>query len=248
MRITLVHGFPGFSTEFGLSYFVGVEDYLNAQFQDLDIFIPALSPPFGLDTTAHRATQLLELLEGRFDATEKIHIIAHSGGGLDARMLASPAPATATQPAGLNFGSRLATVTTIATPHHGALIADLLASSAGEVAEVIPVIDNLADAIRGYTTAAMQDFNNQYVDAPGVQYFSYGGTKFFRAPFQLSGPLIRIKDGPNDGWISVRSATYGQFVDTVDADHFEEVGLDPAGFDHLEFFGQIVGRLGGVRR
>ncbi len=243
-----MHGFPGFSTEFGLSYFAGVEDYLNAQFQDLDIFIPALSPPFGLDTALHRATQLLELLQGRFDAAEKIHVIAHSGGGLDARLLASPAPATAAGPAGLNFGSRLATVSTIGTPHHGALIADLLAASAADVAGVIPAIANFADAIRGYTTAAMLNFNRQYVDAPGVQYFSYAGTKFLRAPFQLSGPLIRLKDGPNDGWISVRSATYGQFVETVEADHFQEVGLDPKDFDHLQFFGQIVQRLGGVRK
>ena len=248
MRLTLVHGFPGFSTELGLSYFAGVEEYLTEQFQDLDIFIPALSPPFGLDTTPHRAGQLLELLQQRFDAPEKIHIIAHSGGGLDARLLASPAPATPQAAAGLNFGPRLATVTTIATPHHGALIADLLAGSAGDAAHVIPAIDNLADAIRGYTTAALEDFNRQYVDAPGVQYFSYAGTKFYRPPFQLSGPLIRVKDGPNDGWISVRSASYGQFVESVDADHFQEVGLDPEGFDHLQFFGQIVDRLGGVRK
>lgn len=238
MLITLVHGFPGFSTELGLSYFRGVADFLGSHFQNMDIFIPALSPPFGLDTTPDRATQLLELLEGRFDASEKIHVIAHSGGGLDARLLASPA--------GLQFGPRLATVTTIATPHHGALIADLLAGSAGEAAALIPAIDKIADAIRGYTTSAMETFNRQYVDDTGVRYFSYAGTKFFREPFHLSGPLIRVKDGPNDGWISVRSATYGEFIETVDADHFQEVGLDPDGFDHLTFFGQIVKRLGGV--
>jgi hypothetical protein len=94
----------------------------------------------------------------------------------------------------------------------------------------------------------MRAFNLQYADAPGVQYSSYGGTRDFRAPFHLSGPLIRLEDGPNDGWISVRSATYGQFIEAVDADHFQEVGLDPKDFDHLQFFGQIVERLGGVRR
>lgn len=240
MRLTLVHGFPGFSTEFGLSYFRGVEDFLNSQFQNMDIFIPALSPPFGLDTAPHRATQLLELLQGEFDASEKIHLIAHSGGGLDARMLASPA--------GLNFGPRLATVTTIGTPHHGSLIADILASGAEAVAAAIPAIDNFADATKGYTGAAMKSFNAKFTDAPGVSYFSYAGKKMLRPPFSLSGPIIFAKEGPNDGWISVQSATYGTFVAAVDADHFEEVGLDPGGFDHLQFFGQIVDALGGVRK
>ena len=187
MRVTLVHGFPGFSTEFGLSYFRGVQNFLEAQFQNMDVFVPALSPPFGLDTTPHRAAQLLELLQNRFDASEKIHVIAHSGGGLDARLLASPA--------GLNFGARLASVTTIGTPHHGALIADLLADPARDAERLIPAIDNLADAIRGYTRAALEGFNAKYGDAPGVPYFSYGGTKFLRPPFTLSGPVILAEEG-----------------------------------------------------
>jgi triacylglycerol lipase len=47
---------------------------------------------------------------------KKVHLIAHSQGGLDARLLISPA--------GLDHADQVASVTTISTPHHGTYIAD----------------------------------------------------------------------------------------------------------------------------
>lgn len=47
---------------------------------------------------------------------EKLHLIAHSKGGLDARYLLSS----------LGYGDRAASLTTISTPHHGSRTMDLL--------------------------------------------------------------------------------------------------------------------------
>ena len=152
MRIALVHGFPGFSDIFGIAYFRGVQERLKGRFRDLDIFAPQLAGPFGLDSTPRRAAQLAGLLKERFPGPEKVHIIAHSGGGLDARLLAAPAP-------GLDFGSRISSITTISTPHHGSPVADVLAEAAEEVAHLLPSLGGLAEAIRGYTKSEVEDFN-----------------------------------------------------------------------------------------
>ena len=48
--------------------------------------------------------------------SEKVNIIAHSKGGLDARMAASS----------FGCGSKIASITTVATPHHGSKTIDKL--------------------------------------------------------------------------------------------------------------------------
>ncbi len=113
--VVLAHGFPGFSKIGELEYFKGVEDHLKRKFGARGIKIS--SPRLGaVDITADRAQKLRENIEGNFD--KPVHLIAHSGGGLDARYLASPG--------GLGRDDLVTSITTISTPHRGALIADLL--------------------------------------------------------------------------------------------------------------------------
>src|SRR5713226_501622 len=118
MRIVLAHGFSGFVEidlgDITITYFKGVKDHLNAVFCDLEILTPGVHP---FDPTAERAGQLDSQMPG--DGV-RAHIIGHSAGGLDARYLAAPPP-------GLGRGNKVASITTIATPHHGSVIADLLA-------------------------------------------------------------------------------------------------------------------------
>lgn len=114
--IILVHGFSGFSDAGPVAYFFEVKDDLEALGNDVSA--PAL-PPFNASDERARvlATVVDEVLARTHKA--KVHIIAHSQGGIDARILLG----------GMGYGPFIASVTTISTPHHGTAVADLAASA-----------------------------------------------------------------------------------------------------------------------
>src|SRR5712692_3871085 len=93
-----------------LEYFRGLPDeYPDALFPNVK----------GIDSVEQRAKQLAEEIDQKKFPSGPIHIIAHSMGGLDARRFLVEGPKSLTE--------RVVSLSTIATPHHGSLIADLLA-------------------------------------------------------------------------------------------------------------------------
>src|SRR6185295_1663942 len=70
----------------------------------------------------------------------KVNLVGHSQGGLDARILASPN--------GLKYGDRIASVTTVATPHRGTKVAD----AALGLLQFLPAstVDDVTDALLGF--------------------------------------------------------------------------------------------------
>jgi triacylglycerol lipase len=98
----------------GLQYFNGVVEDLASRGERVHV---TLAPPY--DTSEVRAVEIAKQLDAILQRTgkKKVNLIGHSQGGLDARVLASPA--------GVGYGDRIASVTTIATPHRGSRIADL---------------------------------------------------------------------------------------------------------------------------
>ncbi|MCX5745477.1 MAG: alpha/beta fold hydrolase [Proteobacteria bacterium] len=106
--IVLVHGFMGSRTS-PLWSFYKLADTLRA---DGHVVIEADLPPF--DSSANRARILATQIDAAIAGYGKVNIIAHSQGGLDARYLISS----------LGYGDRVATLTTISSPHQGTAIAD----------------------------------------------------------------------------------------------------------------------------
>ena len=106
----------------------------------------------------------------RETGAEKVNLIAHSKGGLEARMAASS----------LGAGDRIASITTMATPHHGSKTIDRLVGApkllfnmaAFAVNNWIRVVgDKKPDFLavcRGFTTEHMAAFNWANPDVPGV--------------------------------------------------------------------------------
>ncbi|MBQ4473556.1 MAG: alpha/beta fold hydrolase, partial [Lachnospiraceae bacterium] len=128
----------------------------------------------GIETNAEViAARIREITEET--GCEKVHVIAHSKGGLDARMAASS----------FGCGDRIASLTTVATPHHGSKTLDRM------FALPRPVWDTAALAInnwirlvgdqkpdflqlcRDMTTEQMRRFNRENPDVPGVLYQSF---------------------------------------------------------------------------
>ena len=113
----------------------------------------------------------------------KVHIIAHSKGGLDSRYLISK----------LGYGDRVASLTTISTPHHGSNIADvLLKLIPDDVAGAVNAIASVwgrsfterdladdSDVRAALTSISEKDthdnFNPQVPDDPRVTYLSWAG-------------------------------------------------------------------------
>ena len=175
---------------------------------------------YGLqDCWASTETNAREIVH-RIDAilretgAEKVNLIAHSKGGLEARMAASS----------LQAGDRIASITTIATPHHGSRTIDRLFSApkvlfdlaAFAVNNWIRVVGDrkpdFLEVCRGFTTERMAAFNRENPDVPGVFYQSFGCV--------MSRPLSDINlstanfvldriEGENDGLVSLTSAQWG---------------------------------------
>jgi triacylglycerol lipase len=147
---------------------------------------------------------------------EKVNIIAHSKGGLESRYMISS----------LGMADKVASLTTIATPHHGSKTIDLLLKLPERLFKIAafftnPVFRFLGDqnpdfytTCRQFSTAHMKIFNEQNPDAPSVHYQSYAAV--MRNPFSdlfLFWPnlIISLFEGENDGLVSPESATWTNF-------------------------------------
>jgi triacylglycerol lipase len=231
--LVLAHGFLGFDRIGPLEYFVGVPEALRAA--GYAAYVTAVEPI--APTDAVRGPQLAHQVEciARAAGADRLNLVGHSQGGLDVRFVAGDR----------NGARRTASVTTIATPHHGTPLAD---ASVGFMAD-----STLRDTMQQMSVAAMQEWNAQHPDTAGIAYFSWTGVSGQDDPIDplLAAPYTFLLEtaGANDGLVDVASAHWGRFLGTVPADHFDEVGLftvgdtNPAGFNHRQFFVDLAADL-----
>jgi triacylglycerol lipase len=246
--IVLAHGFMGTDSS-GTSAtnvwsFFGVADALRA---DGHVVHEARVQPFHAPEV--RAKELakhvdLAIAECRTkpgcDAS-RVNVVAHSMGGLDARWWVGR----------LGGHRRVASLTTIATPHHGTYVADWGGLRVGRALSGWRRLAELgvdARAIPDLTRAACAERNAALLGGPEVPTFSYGGARPWwgiAVPLQVAFRVLQRVEGPNDGLVSVASARYGTYLGTLEADHFAETGWHwtPPGitrFDHLAFYRGLV--------
>ncbi|HVF68363.1 MAG TPA: alpha/beta fold hydrolase [Pyrinomonadaceae bacterium] len=222
----------------GLHYFRGIKSFL-----DDDGFSTHHTRVGFASRLAERSADLKAQVEGILKATgaAKVHVIGHSMGGLDARAMI----------ARLGMADKVASLTTIGTPHHGTSFADYKLNRGGD-----KLIDAVANAIdfRGFgdlTRDACKKFNDEVRDAEaanGVHYQTYTASEGRDATFiflQPSWDIIFKEEGENDGLVPVTSQIWTAelvssdgksrkkvvqkwFADSsgkaVPADHLNEVG------------------------
>lgn len=84
-------------------------------------------------SVCRRAATLARMIASTTDGDEPIHIVGHSTGGLDARLVASPSVSLPGLREGeLAFAPRIRSVTTMNTPHHGTPLAAFFATVSGQ--------------------------------------------------------------------------------------------------------------------
>ena len=145
---------------------------------------------------------------------EKVNIIAHSKGGLEARMAASS----------LGMGGSIASITTIGTPHRGSKTIDKLLKAPDSLFNIASfAVDNWIGLIgdtkpnfyavcRDFSTAYAEAFNRDNPDVPGVFYQSYAGvmkTPLSDIHLSTANAVVNMIEGENDGLVSVESAKWG---------------------------------------
>ncbi|KAF7723558.1 hypothetical protein EC973_001847 [Apophysomyces ossiformis] len=99
-------------------------------------------------------------------------------------------------------------------------------------------------------------FNPNTPDDPSVAYYSYAASVTIPTWSSLLGlpwQLVKEKEGDNDGIVSVESAKWGQYVKTVQADHWDLTGKSylpyrwqtdsSSNFDRIEFYMELATRL-----
>lgn len=214
----------------GLHYFKGIARHLRNN--GFDVYHASVSFAAGVERRAAdlkgEVTKVLDLKRAK-----KVHVIAHSMGGLDARHMIVRH----------GMADKVVSLTTIGTPHLGTSFADYKLKHEGD--EIIRLLDNVLD-LKGFsdlTRKACAKFNSESEHAEAtneVIYRTYAGAEDRRltfTPLQASWKIIDENEGANDGLVSVTSQnwvarlagdgivkTIQQHAFPVPVDHLNEVG------------------------
>lgn len=211
--LLLVHGAGFRDTILWFSYWGRIPKYFR---QNGIVFFYGGTDAWGtIENNAALLKERILSLQGE-NNIEKLHIIAHSRGGLEARYLISA----------LGMNAAVASLTTISTPHRGAKIMNLAHRIPDPLYRFISFFMDFWNRIGGdktpdFFTASRQlsaiscdAFNRKYPNVETVYYSSYAAQLkyFFSDPlFLLLCLLLRITDGHNDGLCPVESAKWGNY-------------------------------------
>ncbi|CAN5385333.1 hypothetical protein BH10ACI1_BH10ACI1_18110 [soil metagenome] len=184
-----------------LQYFKNIRTYLGANGFP-SVFNTNVDFAGSLELRAEQLKNRVNDIIGQTGAA-KVHIIAHSMGGLDARKMIVD----------LDMAEKVASLTTIGTPHLGTILADRVIGHGGSL--LIDILQKAVhlnlDGANDLTITACEAFNNRARDSEaknGIFYQTYSsfeeGNDMF-LPLFASWAFIRAMDGRNDGLVPVRS-------------------------------------------
>ncbi|HUJ27793.1 MAG TPA: hypothetical protein VLW85_17330 [Myxococcales bacterium] len=222
--VVLAHGVFGFD-EIALAgtrhqYFRNIARRLDtAQWHALRL------PP--VSSVTRRADQLVALVHAL--PAKRLNVIAHSMGGLDARLAITR----------LGLSGRVASLTTIGAPHFGTPLAS---------APLGRALGRRLAAFRDLTPEALERFNREVPDAAGVAYCSIVAQTSLRQTNPLLWPghlYLSRHAGPNDGLVPTASMRWGKVLREIEADHWAQVGWSLR-FDAVALYEEILRELAGL--
>lgn len=164
------------------------------------------------------ARQLADSLEEILKSmnVDKVNIIAHSKGGLEARYLAST----------LGYGDRIVSISTLSTPHNGSKTVDRLMKFPGGLIRVgCKAADwwfrllgdqnpDTYNAISAFKTESAERFNRENPNVEGIYYQSYAFVmKHVWSDMLMWFPSLVVHhyEGENDGLLTPDNARWGEF-------------------------------------
>ncbi len=201
-----------------LSYFRGIDRAIVERGHPL--IVTRVHPSSSVQNRARQLKEsLLRQLQILGREHQKIILIGHSMGGLDARYAVAK----------LGLAERVAAVVTVTTPHRGSPYADWVVRNLGQRLGGMRLVRFLRldmQAVLDLTTERCARFNEEIHDVPGVRYFSISAAKpWTRIPaFAMHAHrVISAVEGENDGLVSIQSSTWGEHLGVWAADHWHTI-------------------------
>ena len=250
--IVLAHGLTGFRSLFGvLDYFFAIPSDLRSG--GAQVFVTQVTP---VASAEQRGEQLLAQIEHIVATTGagKVNLIGHSEGGLDARYVMAVRP------------DLIASLTTVATPHRGADLADFFAdnidangfsgavlqafgSAVGTVIGLLTGFQSSQDAlgaVRSLSSAGAASFNQRFPAGLastrcGTPPTSAGGIALFS--WSGASVLTNVLDA-SDAPLGLASLFYSEDSDGLVgrcSSRFGKVLRDNYSMNHLDEVNQLVG-------
>lgn len=197
-------------------------------------FAPNIVPYASIATRAEQWVSIIERLKKTY-GFDKFNVVAHSMGGLDMRHAITH----------LGMDKSVASLTTIATPHRGTSLANLVLNTPEALKEKLADLvdwfgESIYPSLKSDTRAAVEQLTGEYVtgefnpntpDIEDVHYFSFSaavgkGTKQpLNAIYRLQNQLIYQQDGLNDSFVPVQSAKWGTHIETLFLSHLEQIEM-----------------------
>ena len=159
---------------------------------------------------------------------DKVNIIAHSKGGLDSRYLISS----------LGYGDKVASLTTISTPHKGSIIADYILSNDIFFRPFVKDFVNIMVKLYGdnspepsgilneLSSENIRKVNEENDDVSGVYYSSYFSVMkkwTDNVTFYPTYHYLRKHSVINDGVVCLDSAKWGEDFTLIEGDKSEGI-------------------------
>ena len=133
-HVYLVPGFLGFVNLGRISYFGHVQRELAERFTALGfrarLHVVRAPPTASLPERAARLAETIAATAPRRDAA--VHLLGHSSGGLDVRLLTAPGVRLPTDAHLERLAARVRTVVTVSTPHYGTPLAAFFTTLRGQ--------------------------------------------------------------------------------------------------------------------
>ncbi len=230
--VLMCHGYGGFSSLFSPAPMH--KPCMRLRSYGIPAFAPNIVPYATIDTRAEQWADIIGRLKTNF-GYEKINVIAHSMGGLDMRYAIAK----------LGVADSVASLTTIATPHHGTSLANLVLNAPDTIREKLAAfVDWFGESIypskKSDSAAAVQQLTKEYVtdefnpnipDAEDVKYFSYsaavgkGTDEPLNPIYRLQNQLIFQHEGINDSFVTAESAKWGEHLGRLNNSHLEQIEI-----------------------
>ena len=239
--IVMAHGMGASAEILGIvDYWWGIPEALEDE--GADVYVTSVN---GMDSTRNKAesfkAQFLQIKA--YTGASKLNVIGHSHGTIYTRDAIS----------NLGLAPFVASHTSIAGPHRGSALADLIMYSFSD--NVVSMLGSSLDFVyafifgdsnpesvaNGYdvcTDYMVDTFNPNTPNMGGIYYQSWAAKAKTSCPsviLQATWLVMLVEEGANDGLVSVNSAKWGNFRGVEDAAWYS------VGCDHLNIVGQLFG-------
>jgi hypothetical protein len=219
-RVYFTPGMFGFGRLASYDYFGHLDRALclrlRARREHVETHVLQVSPTASI---RRRAAKLAELVAATCGDDGPIHLIGHSTGGLDARLVSSPSAALAAPPGALAWRDRLASITTINTPHFGTPLASFFTTVSGA---------RLLRALSALTVLGLS-FGSQPLAAMSALVAAFARVD------RALGLELAVFDHATDAFLKLldeaRSNDVHQYVDAIQKDQGAMVQLMPEAMD-----------------